>query len=214
MLNDDSKINVIIANDHFLFREGFKAVFKKQREIKIIAEASNGKELLALVEKHLPHVVVTDVAMAGLNGIDATRLIKKNFPEVGIIALSAHDNQDSIFKMFEAGANSYLLKDSPVAEITKAIQIARQGSFYYHSSPGLGMNDNSKKRASFSERELEVLQLMFKECTSKEIAAKLYLSDRTIEDHRKHIQKKMGVKNLAGMLLYALKYHLIEIDGF
>jgi DNA-binding NarL/FixJ family response regulator len=216
MLPTHPTIKVIIADDHPFFREGFKTALQKQHDIAVIAEAASGEELCSLVEKHQPDVVITDINMPGLDGIAAARHIQEHFPQTGIIALSMHDGQGYVESMLNAGARAYLLKDSHVEEITEAIKIVHRGSFHSSRATAAVWNKVMKDRftltrkVTFTPREIEIIRLICEEKTSKEIANQLRLHERTVEDHRNHIQKKIKARNMAGIVVYAIKNEIFH----
>jgi DNA-binding NarL/FixJ family response regulator len=211
-------INILIADDHEIFRDGFKLMISKQEEIVLLGEADDGKELIELTEKLHPHVVVTDIKMPRMDGIEATKYLADHYPDLGIIGLSMFDEEDLIIDMLEAGAKGYLLKNADKNEVIEAIRTVYQQEPYYckHTSSRLAqMIAKSKfnpfkkiKKTEFSDRELEIIQLICKECTNKEIADKLFLSIRTVEGYRLKIQEKMNVKNSIGLVIYAIKNNL------
>lgn len=215
------EIEVIIADDHELFRDGFKLMLSKQKNIKVVAEAENGKELLQLVEKHQPQVVITDIKMPLMDGIEATKKIAEMFPLIGIIVLSMFDEDDLIIDMLEAGAKGYLLKNADKEKILEAIQTVYEGNPYYCHTTSIKLtqmiakskyNPYSKKQTvDFTNKENEIIQLICKQLTNKEIGEKLFMSSRTVEGYRLKIMEKMDVKNPVGLVLYALKTGLVVL---
>src|SRR5215831_7426847 len=175
-----SPIRVIVADDHEIFRDGFRALLKKQQDIELVAEAENGKELIDLAAKHKPDVIITDVKMPRLDGIEATKVIEEKYPDIGVIALSMFDEDSLIVDMLEAGAKGYLLKNAGKEEILEAIKTVYNNGTYYchHTSNKLAqMIASSKfnpyrksKTANFNEKEIEVIQKICEGYSSKEIA--------------------------------------------
>ena len=210
-----SKIRIIIADDHEIFRDGFKLMINKQEDIELVGEAGDGRELIELTTALKPDVIITDIKMPRMDGIEATKHLGQEFPDTGVIGLSMFDEEDLIVDMLEAGAKGYLLKNADKNEVLEAIRTVYQQEPYYckHTSGKLAqMIAKSKfnpykkaKKIEFSEREIEIIQLICQELTNKEIADKLFLSIRTVEGYRLKIQEKMNVKNSIGLVIYAIR---------
>jgi DNA-binding NarL/FixJ family response regulator len=207
-------IKIILADDHRLMREGLRSLLETQPGIEIVAEAENGRETLQLVQKHKPDVIVMDISMPDLNGIDATRQIVSEFPKIKIIALSMHTNKKFIVEMLTAGASGYLVKDSALEELSKAINAVINNKVYL--SPiitSVVVEDYrvSKSPAdilapvSLTPREREVLQLIAEGKTTKEIADYLNLSVKTIETHRMQMMNKLNIHSVAELTKYAIR---------
>ena len=221
MNNSTNSIKLVIADDHKIFRDGLKLLFRKVKQVEFAGEASNGKELVDLVQKAQPHVVLTDIRMPEMDGTTAVKLIKAKSPEIGIIALSMLNEESAIVEMLEAGALGYLLKDAGKDEIMEAITTVASGKPYYSNSFSndlLTMIANSKfnpykeaEPALFSQREIDIIECICKEKTNKEIAEELGLSIRTVEWHRGVILEKMQAKSAAGIVIYAIKNKLVKI---
>ena len=214
-------INIVIADDHEIFRDGFRAMTKKFPEVNLIGEAENGRDLIELIEKTKPDVVLTDIKMPKMDGIEATRQLIKSKANVNIIALSMFDEDNLIVDMLEAGAKGYLIKNANKEEIIEAIKTVNRGKTYYckdTSAKLLHMISNSKfnpykktPKPQFTERELEVIKLICDQLSNKEIAERLNLSIRTIEGYREKILEKMDVHNTAGIVVYAIKTSIYQI---
>lgn len=215
-------IRILLADDHEIFRDGFKVMLRKQTEIQLIGEASNGKELIEVTTEMQPDVVITDIKMPVMDGIEATKNISKAFPEIGIIAFSMFDEESLVVDMLEAGAKGYLLKNAPKEEIIEAIKMVNNHHSYYCSATSAKLAkliarssfDPYKKHKpiEFSEKEIVVMCMICEEKTNKEIADKLNLSTRTIEGYRDRIQEKINAKNSAGIVVYAIKHRIYKID--
>ena len=213
-------IRLIIADDHEIFRDGLALMLSRQKDIVLLGQAANGKELIELTGQHQPDVIITDIKMPVMDGIQASKLILKNQPDVKIIALSMFDEETLIVDMLEAGAKGYLLKNADKQEILDAIETVYEDKTYYchHTSARLtnmivksSFNPYKKKEpVSFNEREIEIIKLICQQNSSKEISDKLYLSSRTVEGYRTKILEKMNAKNTVGVVVYALKHNLIE----
>jgi DNA-binding NarL/FixJ family response regulator len=208
-------IHIIIADDHEIFRDGFAAMFKSEGDIQLIAEARNGIQLVTLVETHMPDVVLTDIQMPEMDGLEATRVISKKFPPVGIIALSMFNDDDLIMDMLEAGAQGYLVKNAHKKEIVEAIKTVARHEPYYCSQTSLKLAKliaNSRfvsgkiaDKPVFSHKETEIIRLICKEFSNKEISEAMHHSIRTIEGYREKIMEKMEAKNTAGIVVYAIR---------
>jgi len=215
-----NKINVILADDHPIYRDGIKSLLQSQAEMNLLGEARDGQELLELTRKWKPDVVLTDIIMPGMDGIEATKNIHREFPEIGIIALSIFNDDHFIVDMLKAGARGYLLKDSHKADIIDAIKTVHNHQSYYCRSTSSKLarliatsafNPVSKaSNISFSKREKEVMVLLCKEYTSKEISDELNLSVRTVEGYRENILQKTESKNTVGIIIYALRNHIYQ----
>jgi DNA-binding NarL/FixJ family response regulator len=209
------KIKVLIADDHELVREGLQVMLKKIDEIELVGEVTNGEELVRQTRILRPDVILTDVKMPRMDGREATRQIKNEFPHIGVIALSSFDEEDLIMDMLSAGAKGYLLKNAGKKELTDAIKAAYKDEPYYCAHTNLklsqmisrGSNRFGKRKTEegFTERELEVIKFICEGLTSKEIASKLDLKTRTVERYRDSIMEKMEVRNAAGVVLYAVQ---------
>lgn len=222
MQNNYIPIRLIIADDHEIFRDGFQVMIRKTKKVDIIGEASNGKELVELAHELLPDIIVTDIKMPVMNGIDATHKLKRELPDIGIIALSMFDEDDLIVEMLEAGAQGYLLKNAHKDEILAAIQAVYFKQNYYcsnttaHLSRMIALSKfdpfGIKDKPEFSEKELHIIKLICKQYSSKQIADELSLSRRTIEGYREQVLRKIKAKNTAGIVIYAIKNRLFEVD--
>jgi len=216
MNNAYCKIRVLIADDHELVREGLQVMLSKIDAIEVVGEVSNGEELLQQTRILKPDVILTDVKMPRMDGREATRKIKNEFPHIGIIALSSFDEEELIMEMLNAGAKGYLLKNAGKKELTDAIRAAYKDEPYYCYNTNLKLSQMisrgsnrfgvKKIQEHFTEREIEVINFICDGLTSKEIASKLGLKSRTIERYRDSIMEKMEVKNAAAVVLYAVQH--------
>ncbi len=208
-------IKLIIADDHEIFRDGFKLMLSKFTDIQLVGEAANGKELVEITKKLKPNVIITDIKMPVMDGVEATKIIAAKYPNIGIIGLSMFDEDDLIIEMLEAGAKGFLLKNAGKLEITEAVRTVFNREPYYCKSIShklAGLIARSKfnpyqrtEKVEFSDREKEIIDLICKELSNKEIADKLFISFRTVEGHRLNILEKMHVKNTVGLVVYAIK---------
>jgi DNA-binding NarL/FixJ family response regulator len=219
-------ITIIIADKHELFRDGLLLMTKKVSGMKVIAEAKNGKELLKEVDQHEPDIVLTEIKMNEIDGVTATRMLRKSKPAIGIIALTMCDEESCITAMLEAGANGYILKTASKAEIIEGIKTVYNGKPYYCREITSKLAQvianhnlklyNQKKAPSFSERELRIIELICQQKTNKQIAQELFISPRTLETWRLTIEQKMAVRSVVGLVMYAIKKGIYkpEIDKY
>jgi len=212
---------IILADDHGIMREGLRALLEKQPGIEVIAEAENGRTTVELSRELKPDVVIIDIAMPDLNGIEATRQIVAESPGVKVIALSMHSDRKFVREMLSAGASGYMLKDSAFEELDKAISTVNDNKTYL--SPGIAdtvvkdylgkiVTDNSAASIALTKREREVLQLFAEGKTTKQIASLLFVSIKTIETHRKQIMDKLGLKSIAELTKYAIREGLTSLE--
>ena len=212
-------IRLVIADDHEIFRDGMALMLSRHQDVVLAGQAENGKELLKLVDEVQPDVIMTDIKMPVMDGIEATKLLLQKNPDLKIIALSMFDEENLIVDMLEAGAKGYLLKNADKQEILDAINNVYEDKTYYcrHTSAKLASlivksKFNPHKKAepvSFNDREKEIVKMICQQCTTQEIGQKLFLSKRTVEGYRTKILEKMNVKNTAGVVIFALRHHLI-----
>ncbi len=218
MLAKSTPIEVIIADDHEMFRDGFRFMLNKIPDIKLIGEAGNGIELLALSRELMPDVIITDIRMPGMNGIEATKQLIKEFPDMGIISFSMFDEDNLIIDMLEAGAKGYLTKNAEKEEIDAAIRAVYKDNPYYcrNTSEKLTQmiakstyNPYKKKlKPEFTEREITIIKLICQQFSNTEIGVRLNLSKRTVEGYREKILEKISARNSVGIVIYALKNNI------
>ncbi|MBS1564484.1 MAG: response regulator transcription factor [Bacteroidetes bacterium] len=215
-------IKLVIADDHEIYRDGLKIMLRRQADMEVIGEAANGRELVELAEKLRPDIILTDIVMPLMDGIEATRLLKQQLPSIHIIALSMFDQDNLIIEMLESGAKGYLLKNADKREIIEAIQSVSKEVPYYCRSTSVKlarMIAHSKfnrykaaEKPAFSDKEIEIIRLICREYTNKEIGKELFLSARTVEGYRVKILEKMQVKSTAGIVIYAIKNGMFRLD--
>lgn len=209
-------IKIALVDDEVLFRKGISFLLQREDNIDIIFEASNGEELLANLEDSIfkPDIIVMDLKMPVLNGVEATKIIRKSYPEIKIIALTSYDTKSFIANMIQVGAVAYLIKNTTPRDLIHTInQVAKKG-FYYDESvlktiqETIVSTKNSKgnlETSFLSPREIEILQLICQQKTTTEIAEHLYLSPRTVEGHRNNLLLKTESRNIAGLVVYAIQ---------
>jgi DNA-binding NarL/FixJ family response regulator len=213
-------IKVLLVDDHKVVRDGLRFMLEAQSDIEIIGEASEGRKALMEVRKICPDVVIMDIAMPDLNGIEATKQIRETCPSTHVIILSMHSDSEHIYHALEAGARGYLLKESAGKEVIDAIRTVYSGKRYF-SHPVIEelvanytkYNNLSNKKSpieSLSTRELQVLQLVVEGKTSKEIADIIYLSPKTVDTYRSRLMRKLGTKDVPSLVKLAINYGLIS----
>ena len=217
-------INVIIADDHVLYRAGVKNALSSKKDIKVIAEADNGSHLLNLLKGIQPDVILLDIQMPIMDGITTLPEIKKLYPRIKVIMLTMMDDQSMITKLMELGANSYLTKTSDSEIIYEAIKTCYEQEFYFNSLTNKALLNNLRHKtpssiklqqedATLSDKEITVLRLMCEEKSTREIAEAVELSPRTIEAIRDKLKTKTGAKSTAGLIMFAVKNKLLEEEG-
>ena len=216
------KIKILIADDHKMFRDGLKEILSKEKNMVITDEASNGSEAVKKMSSGQPDVVLMDIDMPGLNGIETTRQILQDHPQIKVLVLSMHSDSMYIISMLEAGAKGYILKTAGKEEMINAINAIAAGDSYFSSQVSSmileqlqgkrkGKNKHQHQGPiALTPREYEVLKLIAQEFSNPEIATKLFISIRTVDTHRRNLLEKLGVKNTAGLVKYAMKMGLLD----
>jgi DNA-binding NarL/FixJ family response regulator len=212
-------IKIAVVDDHSLFRAGLVSLLKDFEELRVVMEASDGVELFEQLKSKAPHVVLLDIEMPGMNGIETTRLLRERFPSVKIIVITMHNEDEYIFELISKGAHGFIPKNKTVDEVVDAIYSVMETGKYYnekiaaalaHGSQGLVKSMNLPLW-ELTAKEIEVLKLVCKQKTNKEIADVLGIGTRTVETHRTSILHKTGTKNTAGLVIYALKRKLVSV---
>ncbi len=214
-------INLAIADDHKIFREGLKATLEDCADLNILFEASNGKELVKQLAFKKPDVVLMDIKMPEMDGMQATAYIQQNFSHVKVLALSMFNEDKYILDMMKAGASGYLLKNAEPQEIIDAVFMVHKKGYYFNEHLSITLvkqfmgkstiNPKGKEDMELNERETEVLKLICQEKQNTEIADKLFLSVRTVEGYRTKLFEKTGSKNMVGLVIYAIKKGIIDL---
>ena len=209
------RIRILLADDHAVVRQGFKMILDAQPDMEIVGEAANGREAVDLAEQLHPDVVVMDVAMPELNGIEATRRLASSVPHARVVALSMHKDSVYVREILRAGARGYLLKDSGAADLVAAIHAVASCESYLSPAVSNAVLDDYRRLATnpidlLTSREREVLQLLAESKTNKEIAGVLNLSVYTVEAHRGRIMEKLNLHSIGELVLFAVRNGLIE----
>jgi len=213
-------IRVLLAEDHTLVREGVRALVEAQPDMEVVAEASDGSEAVRKTLELLPDVVLMDITMPGTNGLEATRLIRRAAPGVHILALTMHGTDDYFFRLLDAGASGYVLKESASSDLLSAIRAVCKGGIFLSPSVAkrlvedyirrVGEGDQRPGYDSLTDREKEILKLIGEGCTNQAIAQRLFLSVNTVQTHRTHIMDKLNLHNRTELLRFALRAGLLE----
>ncbi len=219
------RIKLIIADDHAILRQALRLLLEARDEVEVVAEASNGREAIELSERLRPDVVLMDMAMPILNGIEATRQIRKRVSRTRILMLTAYVEDDQILEALRAGASGYVVKRSDVSELLLAVQAIYRGNSYFSSSISDDMTaqdylwkaKNGPTKGSYdllTGREREVLQLIAEGHSNQTIANELYISVKTVEAHKAHIMTKLNAKNRTDLIRYAIRKGIVNLDSF
>lgn len=215
-------ISIIIAEDHTIVREGFRSLLEATSDIKVVGEAKNGKIAVNLCQELKPDIILMDIAMPTLNGIEAARLITRDVPETKVIMLSMYSDEEYVHESLLAGALGYLVKETASEDLIKAIYEINEGKCYlspiisktvltaYKKIPfDFFENTNSDPEKALTDREREIVQLIAEGYTTRQIAEKLYISKKTVGNHRQHIGSKLDIHDIAGLTRYAIDRGII-----
>jgi len=214
-------ITVLLADDHQIVREGFRLLLEHEHDMKVVGEAANGRQAVQLSKTLCPAVVVMDIAMPLLNGLEATRQILKNSPATRILMLSAHDDDAYVDEVMALGAAGFLHKQTSAHELARAIRSVSQGTIFFSPAISKRTHDRrlnslnregnlKKKNNQLSSREVEVLQLIAEGMPNKQVALELGVSFKTVDKHRQHLMSKLDIHDVAGLTRYALAEGIIE----
>lgn len=213
-------VRILLADDHNILRDGMRLLLERQPGFSVVGEAADGREIVALTEAHAPDVVVMDIAMPHMNGLEATRRIVEKFPKTGVVILSMHYDESYVIRSLKAGARAYLLKDAMKADLIAAIRAVAEGRSFF--SPrisrilqedyveALGRKGSDDSYDLLTEREREILQLVAEGQTNKEIASALNVSPYTVDTHRTHILEKLNLHSVPEVILYAVRKGIIH----
>lgn len=214
-------LRVVLAEDHTLVRAGLRTLLQQLEQITVVGEAADGREAVALAKAHGPDVILMDITMPGLNGIDATRQVKKELPEVRVVILSMHSSEEHVVQALRAGASGYLLKESAPLELELALRSVGRGETYLSPPISRQVIEGYMQRvtdttgdalATLSARQREILQLIAEGGSSKAIARRLGLSVKTVETHRAQLMERLQIRDIAGLVRFAIRTGLISSE--
>jgi two-component system response regulator NreC len=215
-----TKIRVLLVDDHTILRAGLRMMLDAQPDIEVVGEASDGRQALAEAQRLQPHVVLMDITMPEMNGIEATRQLKRTLDSTRVLILTMHENEEYLFQVLRAGASGYILKEAAGTELISAIRIVFAGRFYMSpSAQSMMVGDylqrvrSGEERDSYSaltEREREILKLVAEGHTNNQIAERLFISPKTVDTHRTHIMDKLNLHSRAELVKYAMRRGLLE----
>jgi DNA-binding NarL/FixJ family response regulator len=213
-------IRVVLADDHALVRAGIRALLEKISDVEVVGEAGTGREALELVKSELPNLVLMDIAMAELGGLEALPRVTKDFPSVKVIILSAHANEEYVIRALRSGAAGYLLKDAATAELELAIRSVSEDKTYLSPSISRTVIDSYLERVGgqlspleqLTPRQREILQLVAEGKNTKEIASDLNISVKTVESHRLQLMERLNIHDVPGLVRYAVRSGLVSAE--
>jgi len=212
-------IRIILADDHILVRAGFRNMLQSLDGVDVVAEANDGHECLALIKQHRPNVVLMDIAMPGLNGLEAAWRVSEDYPHIHVVILSMHANEEYVLRALNAGAAGYLLKDAEPAELELALKAAMRGDTYLSPQVSKQIADYVRRTGGkdslfdrLTPRQREILQLIAEGSTSREIAHQLGISVKTVETHRTNLMERLDIHDIAGLVRYAIRMGLVSVE--
>lgn len=216
-----ANIKILLADDHKIVRDGIKLMLEPHVGIDIEAEAGNGKEVLEVLENTVIDLIIMDINMPEMDGIEATRRVKESYPDIRILALTMSNDDLHIRQMIQAGASGYIMKSAGRSELKEAVNAIMNGKHYFSDEAthsimmdlvkGKGKSGSSEP-VHITDRELEILELIVKEHTNQEIGEKLFISSRTVDAHRRNLLQKTGARNTAGLVKFAFQHNIISPD--
>ena len=216
------KIKLLVADDHKIFRQGIKKLLEDESDLQVVGEASDGREAVKKATELKPDVILMDIAMANLNGLEATRHIKKQLPSAKVIMVTMHKNEEYVLQSFQAGASGFILKEGAVEELVSAIRSIHSDKSFLSPSISKTLIDaymrkmeTGKTETPFdllTDREREVLQLIAEGYTNREVAKSLFISVKTVEAHRAHIMQKLNIHDIAKLVKYAIQKGLVDLN--
>jgi DNA-binding NarL/FixJ family response regulator len=211
---------ILIADDHKMFRDGLRAILELEKDMEVVGEAGSAREVFLFLEKTQPDVILLDITLGDSNGIEVTKTLREKYPNLHVLVVSMHAESTYILKMLEIGAAGYILKDTGKNEMLNAVRAVAAGDSYFSQQVSAimvaylqrkGMPPAKRKdEVLLTRREIEVLKLIVGENSNQEIADKLFISTRTVDTHRRNLLEKLGLKNTAGLVKYAMKHGYLE----
>lgn len=212
------RIRVLLVDDHPLVIDGIQARLEDEGTIEVVGRGGNGQEAITLCKALQPDVVLMDISMPVMNGLEATRILSRDAPEIRVLILSMHDNREYMVQLIQAGAKGYILKDVSAAEMVKAVETVYHGGTYFSASASQTLFShfeqpgNEATESPLTQRELTVLTLLAEGHNNKEIARMLGISVRTVETHRQNIKAKLDIHTAAGLTRYAIEHALVQLS--
>jgi len=215
-------MKVLIADDHAIVREGLQAILSVQPDVELLGEATNGEEAVSKAKELQPDIVLMDITMPIMNGLDATRLIKKQNPDMKILVLTMHEEDDYFYRILEAGASGYFIKGGSFNELVSALRSVWHGDVFIYPTmakkllsnylEGVKSGQEIEKYKKLTDREREILRLVADGRTSQEIAENLFISPTTVQTHRAHMMAKLGLHNRTELIKYAIRHGFVNLD--
>ena len=215
-----ARIKVVVADDHAIVREGVRMILAREQDIEVVGEAGDGQQALDLVASLRPQVVIMDISMPGMGGIEATQRVKTKHPEVQVLALTMHEDETYVFQLLRAGAAGYVLKRAAAQALVQAVRAAAKGEAFLYPSIARKVVEDYLRRVETGEererydglttREKEILTLIAQGLSNQQIAEKLYISIKTVQTHRAHILEKLGLHDRTELVRYAIRKGLIQ----
>lgn len=213
----NGRIRVLVADDHTIVREGLVMILRSSPDIEVVGEAADGEQAIAMVEKLKPHVVLMDISMPGMSGLEAIRHIRRAHPQVKVLALTIHESEDYILHVLRAGVHGYVVKRAAGQELLSAIRAVARGESYLHPaivkvvlSDYLQRLEHGQEEPVLTEREREIVRLIAEGYKNREIAQKLNISLKTVETHRANIMQKLNISDRVQLVRFAIRTRLIE----
>ena len=214
------KITVLLADDHTVVRQGLRALLEAEEDMSVVGEAENGRQAVQMIKRLQPDVVVMDIAMPTLNGLEATRQVSRDNPKCKVLVLSSYSDDEYVQQLTDAGAAGYLVKQTAAQDLVAAIREANRGNAFFSPAiskrlleqyrASIGQPPGQKKSPKLTPRELEVLQLIAEGYANKQIAGELFISIKTVEKHRQQLMNKLDIHDVAGLTRYAIAKGVIE----
>jgi len=217
-------MNIMIVDDHPLFREGLKAIVSRNEQFEVVAEAGNGKDGIRLAKKHKPDIIIMDISMPGKNGIQIIRELRKKLSDTKFLIISMHSEAEYLLEAFRAGATGYMIKESAASNLEQGLNTVARGELFLDSALSQEvvyrlLQDNAEENSetqdpysTLTAREQEVMRMLAEGLNAKEVAAQLYISPKTVENHRTNLMKKLDLHSSVELVRYAAKLGLIDLE--
>ena len=214
------KVKILVVDDHAIVREGVRMILAKESDLEVVGEAGDGQQALELTERVRPDVVIMDISMPGMGGIEATQTVRARHPEVQVLALTMHEDESYVFQLLRAGAAGYVLKRAAAQDLVQAVRASAKGEAFLYPSVARKVVEDYLRRVETGEerarydglttREKEILTLIAQGLSNQQIAEKLFISIKTVQTHRAHILEKLGLHDRTELVRYAIRKGLIE----